>query len=1009
MITPQTDRDVFRFEDYEFTARDCELRRAGEIVPLARKPSRLLLLLLRDHGRFVSREEILATVWPDVRVSEAAVNSVVRDLRRALHDEARQPRLIATSRGRGLRFLAPVEVVGAAPVVANDAYVGRAELLDRLRASAAAAIGGTGRLVLLGGEAGIGKTRTAAEIVDHARRLGASVHLGRCWPPGTAPPYNGAAEILASIGEELGAEWSEQLRVPSLARLLAPEAPIGTEEDQARARLEAFDAVATALCRAARIKPLVLTIDDLENGTAASLQLIEVIAGRIGDARILILACYRTSAVEEGHPLAAALTRLARLPNVEQHLLHGFDAEETARFLGAASGREIAGEKIETLHRRTDGNPFLLRLLARSSEASTDSPVVKGGGVPTMVRDWIRGTLASLPADCIESLRAAAVLGRLFRVSSVAAMLEKERGEVEASLAPARRAGLLAPASGASKDFFAHSLLHEAVYQDIPAHRRSELHWRAAEAVRVDASGNVLAAIAHHLNEAVEFAGEGAVLAAERAADDAERRLGFEDAVRLRQMALQALDTIGAPAAARRCELLLDCARAQLALRQIEQAWETARSAAALARRTGNVEHLARAALMLSDHVLVDSSEPAALLEEALAHLPAEPTRLRGRVAVNLSQMLWYRGSSERRLALAREALEIARAQADPRLEVGALIAERNALSAPDQLSRRLQVSDEALVIAERLGLQSRRCLILSWRAVDRLEGGDVIGAQLDVDSLTRVVEAGGAQRLSGFTARWLAMRAILAGHLDQAEQHVHDARVKMLRSGDPNADAYAGIQGGVITLERGRSAEIAEFLASAGWLFAYRERVAGVAAALAMVELEAGVERPARSMLEAARADDWKRLREDPERLGTASWLAELCARIGDATFAKDLYELLAPFGDRISCFYAVACRGALARYLGLLARTAGHPEDAERWFEKSVVINRAIGAELFVAWSQWEWAESIAQPGDAGGDLARARQLAAESARFADEHDLGRLRATQRSSPWANLLGVE
>lgn len=626
-----------------------------------------------------------------------------------------------------------------------------------------------------------------------------------------------------------------------------------------------------------------------------------------------------------------------------------------------------------------------------------------------MVRDWIRGTLSSLPDDSVECLRAAAILGRLFRMSSVAVMLRRERNEVDASLAAARRAGLLAPPSGTSMDAFAHALLQEAVYQDIPSHLRTELHARAAEAIRIDVPGNVLAAVAHHLFEAVEIAGEGAVRAAEQAADDAERRLAFEDAVRFRRMGLCALDTLGAQAEERRCELLLDCARAQLALRHVEQAWDTARSAAVLARRTGNVEQLARAALLLSDHVLVDGSEPAALLEEALAQLPDEKSVLRARVASSLSQMLWYRGSSARRRDLALEALEIARSHADPRLEVVALIAERNALYAPDQLSRRLQLCDEALAIAERSGAVAQRCLVLSWRAIDRLEGGYLIGAQLDVDLLTRIVEAGRAQRLAGFPARWSAMRAILAGRLEEAESHIRDSLARTAQSGDPNAAAYAGIQRVVIALERGRGAEIADFLASAGWLFAYRERVAGVKAALAMVELEEGVERPARVILESYRGSDWKRLREDPEQLATASWLAELSARLGDAAFAKDLHDLLAPFGDRICSFYSVASRGAVARYLGLLARTAGHHEDAERWFEKAVVLNRALGADLYVAWSQWEWSQSIARRGNAEGDLERARQLAAEAARFADEHDIGRLRSAQRSSPWANLLGVE
>lgn len=1010
MSGQQADRGAYRFEDYEFTARDCELQRSGEIVPLARKPSRLLLLLLQNRGRMVARDDILAALWPDVRVSDAAVSSVVRDLRRALHDEARQPRLIATSRGRGLRFLAPVEVVGAGPSAGVDAYLGRTELLERLHASATAAIGGRGRLVLLSGEAGIGKTRTAAEIANHARRLGASAHLGRCWPQGTAPPFSAWVELFASIREKLDDRWRGPLRHPSIASILAPESPI-EDGDHTQARFEAFDALAADLCRAARLEPLVLTIDDLEYADDASLRLLEIVTSKISDARILILACYRTLTLEGGQPLAATMTRLARRPNFEHHLIRGFDAEEAARFVRVVAGREVDDARIEALCRSTDGNPFLLSLLARSIESDPERLVATSQGVPILVRDWIRGALSSLPDDSVACLRAAAVLGRMFRVSSVAAMLGKEWQQVDASFAAARRAGLLATPSPASPlDSFAHALLHEAIYQDVPAHLRTELHWRAAETVRIDAPGEALSAVAHHLSEAVEIAGEGAVLAAERAADDAERRLAFEEAVRFRQLALRALESIGMPANARRCELLLDCARAQLALRQVEAAWENARAAAALARRTGNIGHLARAALILSDQVLVDGSEPASLLEEVLAHLPPDDSKMRARVASSLSQMLWYRGgSTARRIELAREALAIARTHSDPRLEVAALMAERNALHAPEHLARRLEVSEEALAIAGRSGSTSQRNLILSWRAIDRLEAGDGLSAQIDVDSVSRDVDAGDALRLQAFPLRWEAMRAMMAGRLVEAEAYVRSARERMVLSGDANAGAYAGIQGALLAFERGRSAEVSSFLASAGWVFAYREHVAGVSAALATVELESGIEGPARSLLVSMRDSDWKRFRESPEQLGTASWLAELCAKLADAEFAKSMYELLVPYGDRVCCFYSVACRGAWARYLGLLARTAGRFDEAAGWFTKSVAINRALGADLYVAWSRWEWAESIARGGSAEGDLGRARELAAEAAQFADEHGLGRLRAAQRSSPWAILLGVE
>jgi hypothetical protein len=226
-----------------------------------------------------------------------------------------------------------------------------------------------------------------------------------------------------------------------------------------------------------------------------------------------------------------------------------------------------------------------------------------------------------------------------------------------------------------------------------------------------------------------------------------------------------------------------------------------------------------------------------------------------------------------------------------------------------------------------------------------------------------------------------------------------------MLRTGDPNGDAYAGIQTAVVWLEQGRGAELAQLVTSATWIFPFRERIPCVAAALAGFELEAGSAGPARRLLEDLRADDWRRLREDPELLGSATWLAEICARLEDADFAAALHDRLASYWDRIGGFYAVACRGSFARYLGLLARTAGRLAEAERSFAIAIEANRAIDAAIYVAWSQWELAETLAL-GGAVEDRERARRLAAEARQTAEALGVGRLREAMRRSPAAASL---
>lgn len=1005
-----SDGSVFRFDQQIFVAANGELRRNGAPVPLARKPAQLLVLLLRHRDRVVSREEILGALWPETRVSDAAYYSVVRDLRRALGDEGREPQLVATARGHGLRFIGPVRVAASdlgPSVPPRETYIGREPVFATLRSAFESARVGAGRMVLLGGEAGVGKTRTAREFAEQARQAGASVHYGRCWRPGFAPPYRPWVELFESMIARLRSVERDELLGRTGARLafLVPSLGVGPADEDAsqRARFDVFEAAATWLQHYSRRAPVLLVIDDLEDADDTTLELLEFVASRLHESHVLLLGNVRTAAVEPVHPLFATLARLTRQPDFERIALTGLDARETRRFVATVTPRALADAEIASLHARTDGNPFLLSLLARSLSDATGPIVDPIESVPAMVRDWIRGTLLSLPSDCVECLQAAATIGRTFEDAIVAEMVKRELSAVREELATARRAGLLGE-PGPPYFRFVHSLLQEAIYDDLPSGLRSELHRRAGEAMQARRPDELLASVARHLTLAADLVGERAVEAAERAAVQAERQLAFEDAVRLRDMALGALRAIERPTTAWRCELVIGRARALLAARRVPEAWAAAREAAALARELGSGEQLARAALLLSDYVLADSSEPVALLNEAYDMLSGEPGEIRAQIACALSQMLWYYGQSERRLELAAEARAVARASGDVRLEISALLATRQALHSPEHLGERIDAMTEALALAERSGYEAHRCLVLSWRAVDLLERGDMIGAQLDVETVERIVVTDRAPRFRAFPARWRALRATLAGRFDEAQSCIQEAHERMLRTGDPNGDAYAGIQTATVWLEQGRGAEVAQLVSSAAWIFPFRERIPCVAAAIALIEVEAGSAGPARRLLEDLRADDWRRLREDPEMLGSASWLAQICARLEDADFAAALHDRLAPYGDRIGGFYAVACRGSFARYLGLLARTAGRLTEAERWFAIAVEANRAIDAAIYVAWSQWDWAETIALGGAADG-RERARILAAEAQRSARSLGLGRLTEAMRRSPAAWL----
>ncbi|HEY2386150.1 MAG TPA: AAA family ATPase, partial [Candidatus Binatia bacterium] len=264
-----------------------ELRRGAAAVKLEPKVFDVLRYLVRHRERVVSKDELLAELWPGEHVSESVLPRCITALRKAVGDTAAGQRVIQTVHGRGYRFVAPLEIaaVGGAAAdgevalaredgpaePARGAFVGREDAMAKLRAALADALGGAGRLVLLVGEPGIGKTRTAEEIATDGRRAGALVLAGRCYEGDGAPAFwpwlqilraAGAAPEAAPVLARLGggvADVAQLLPELFAGHALRPGAAL--EPEQARFRL--FDAVSALLRALAASRPLVLVVDDL--------------------------------------------------------------------------------------------------------------------------------------------------------------------------------------------------------------------------------------------------------------------------------------------------------------------------------------------------------------------------------------------------------------------------------------------------------------------------------------------------------------------------------------------------------------------------------------------------------------------------------------------------------------------------------------------------------------------------------------------------------------------------
>ena len=374
-------------------------------------------------------------------------------------------------------------------------FVGRGAELARIDAAwrRVATGGGPAQVVLLAGEAGIGKSRLAARFAAEAGASGATVLYGACEEQSLVP--------YAPFSEAIGGK--------------APE----------REEIEA------SLTSAAESGPLVLALDDLHLADRNTLSLLARVARGVAGDRLLVLGAYR-DADAVGTPLLAAIADLRRDCDVVRIAVEGLSVDEVEALLdGAADARRI--------HDRTDGNPFFVRELARHLAERRDG----AGGVPESVSDVVLARVARLSPASADTLRRASVLGESFDLS----VLERFDGPdgVLDALDEAAAAGLLDDGAG-GRYRFAHALTRDAVYGGIGASRRSDLHRRAAaalEQVHGLEPGPVLGEIAVHLCIAAGPADrERAVELAEQAAVWAGERDAWEQVVTLLTRALAVLD-----------------------------------------------------------------------------------------------------------------------------------------------------------------------------------------------------------------------------------------------------------------------------------------------------------------------------------------------------------------------------------------------------------------------------------------------------------------------------------
>jgi class 3 adenylate cyclase/tetratricopeptide (TPR) repeat protein len=865
------------------------------------------------------------------------------------------------------------------------AFVGRQGERAELRGALDRALGGQGQLVLVGGEAGIGKTRITEELCAEARSREARVAWGRCREGAGAPAYwpwrqalrayaagRPPEEVAAELGPDVG-ELAQLL--PELAQLEGSRRP-ATELDPEMARFRLFDAMTSCLRSAAAARGLVVVLDDLHWADRASLLLLGFVAGELADTRLLVVGTYRDVEVDRRHPLSGTLAELFRQPATSYLSLSGLDRGEVGRFIAGVTGTDPAADLVTAVHGQTEGNPYFVSELVRllDAERRLDAGGLEGAGIPEGIRHVIGRRLNRLPEEANASLAAASVQGRDFDLDVVARVTGLPTGDVLDSLEEAMDARLVAEsATRPGRYRFAHALVRETLYDELPARERRRLHDRVGAALvelRGDDFEGYLAELAHHFSLAARPGQAGqAVAFARQAGDRAMKVLAYEEAAGHYQRALGALDLRAEPDDAERSELLLALAAARRAAGEHAEARARYQEAAELAGRRGDGERLARAAFGLGMELTagtVDELE-VGLLERALAALGEADSMLRARVLGRLARALQSSPDAERRARLSQEAVAMARRLGDPATLAAVLYERHMATWGPSNLSERLAVAGEVVQLAEAAGDRVMALRGRGFLLADQLEQGELEGLALGLERYDRAARELDQLHFAWHVPLFRAGQALLGGQLEEAERLAAEALAIGRRAHDPVVGVYHMIVLVGLYWEQGRLPELEatlrrfvdRFPANLGWR-----------ATLAVLLCDAGRHDEAREHLERLAADDFAGLPRNHLYLYHLAVLAITCHALGDRRRAARLYELLLPYADRnvLVARLPLGTLGSAAHHLGLLAATLSRWDEAAAHFDAAAQAHERMGAATLLARSRdhheraWRTAQSRA-----------------------------------------------
>ena len=875
--------------------------------------------------------------------------------------------------------------------------VGRSNELSQLTSAFDEAAAGRARLVMVGGEPGIGKTRLVEELAVYASVRGATVLWGHCYEGELGMPYLPFIEAFRTYvrqrsDDQLRAELSTG--APEVATLVSELRqrfgdllqPVPLDGDAERLRL--FEAVCAFVRNAAADAPLVLLLDDLHWADKPSLLMLQYMARNLRHDRVLIVGTYRDVELDRAHPLADAVASLRRERLYERVLVRGLPPDEVKALIDAVDNQDSPTAFAELIHRETEGNPFfvveILRNLVETGALYrvdgqwTGTPEGIAEHLPEGVREVIGRRLSRLGVECNRMLTIGAAMPGGFDLDVVRRVLDVDDEAVLDLLDEALDAQVLRERRDAPGRYeFNHALIRQTLYSELSTPRRVRLHRQIAAALEAGAGTEAhLGELAFHcFHGAAGGDVDKAVDYARRAGRRASSQAAYEEAARFYRMALEALELGDAQDGLRRGEVLLALGESLDLSGETAAAAEVLTEAAAIARRRDDATLLGRVALASAGLRWTGGvlhADVVSLLAEAVDAVGESDDALLARLlARHASFMLFI--DQTRMASLAEQAVDAATRSGDPGALARALTVRLWTMTNPAQRPEWAATHAEVARLAELAGdvdlAHSNRQSIMIRAAQDSDR------AEMDA-SLADVVQRAERSRspfLLATAATAQGMVAALDGRYDDVERFCGQLLTHGRRVGDRVMVANFGVVLYPVWRERGR---LHEFETATIRAVEESPAVAAWRAGLAHLLCEIGKLDDARSHVDALAANGLEAIPDDLARPYALAAMAEAVVALGDRELAMTVRRELLPMAGLGVLLGVTAYHGVADRYLGLLAMVLDDHDQAVDDLTRAIALHEQMQSPPWIARTQYDLARALVRRGRPG-DVDRGISL--------------------------------